>query len=246
MTSRGVLVTGGAAGIGGAICRAFLDAGDRVVVVDCDPAAAAALSRSYSDRVRVLVGDVREDSLLEQAVSTTVEWAGQLDIAVNNAGVAGPHRALHEFSLDEYELIMGVNVRGVFCAMRHELPAMLAAGRGSIINMASAIGLVGARDQSVYSASKHAIVGLTRSSALDVAGTGVRVNCVCPGVIESNLSREAMATNPQLAEVWKGLHPVGRLGQATEVAQAVLWLASDQSSFVTGASLPVDGGYTSR
>lgn len=246
MTSRGVLVTGGAAGIGGAISRAFLDAGDRVVVVNQNPASAAALSRDYGDHVQVLVGDVREDALLARAVRAAVEWAGQLDVAVNNAGVAGPHRPLPEFSLDEYDLIMGVNVRGIFNAMRHELPVMLAVGRGSVINMASALGLVGARDQCIYSASKHAVVGLTRSAALDVAGTGIRINCVCPGVIESDLSREAMASNPGLAEIWKGLHPVGRLGQATEVAQAVLWLASDQSSFVTGTSLPVDGGYTSR
>jgi NAD(P)-dependent dehydrogenase (short-subunit alcohol dehydrogenase family) len=246
MTYRGILVTGGAAGIGGAISRAFLDAGDRVVVVDQNPAATAALSRDYGDRLQVLVGDVRDDGLLEQAVRTTVEWAGRLDVAVNNAGVAGPHRPLPQFSLDEYDLIMGVNVRGIFSAMRHELPVMLAAGRGSVINMASALGLVGAPDQSIYSASKHAVVGLTRSAALDAAGSGVRINCVCPGVIESDLSRDAMAANPGLAEAWKGLHPAGRLGQATEVAQAVLWLAGDQSSFVTGTSLSVDGGYTSR
>lgn len=246
MTDRVVLVTGGAAGIGGAISRAFLDSGDRVMVVDRNPVAAGVLSRHYGDRVQILVGDVREDDLLARAVRAAVDWGGVLDVAVNNAGVAGPHRPLPEFSLDEYELIMAVNVRGVFSAMRSELPVMLAAGRGSVVNMASAIGLVGARDQAIYSASKHAVVGLTRSAALDVAGSGVRVNCVCPGVIESDLSRDAMAANPGLAETWKGLHPVGRLGRATEVAQAVLWLAGDQSSFVTGACLPVDGGYTSR
>lgn len=245
MANRGVLVTGGAAGIGGAISQAFIEAGDRVVVVDKDPDAAKVLAKRYGDSVRILVGDVREDDLLARAVSMAVDWCG-LDVAVNNAGVAGPHRPLVEFTLEEYELIMDVNVRGVFSAMRHELPVMLAAGRGSVINTASALGLVGAPDQSVYTASKHAVVGLTRSAALDVAGKGVRVNCVCPGVIESDLSREAMAANPGLAQVWKGLHPEGRLGQASEVAQAVLWLSSDQASFVTGISLSVDGGYTSR
>lgn len=246
MANRTVLVTGGAAGIGAAVTQAFLEVQDRVVVVDRDPVAAAALSREYGDRVRIQIGDVRDDTLLARAVAIAVEWGEQLDVAVNNAGIAGTHRPLHEFSLDEYDMIMDVNVRGIFSAMRHELPAMLAAGHGSIVNTSSAIGLVGARDQSIYSASKHAVAGLTRSAALDMAGTGVRVNCVCPGVIESDLSREAMVANPGLAQTWKGLHPVGRLGQAAEVAQAVLWLAGNQSSFVTGACLPVDGGYTSR
>lgn len=246
MTGRTVLVTGGAAGIGGAVSRAFLGAGDRVLVVDRDDDPVAALRAEFGDRVRAVRGDVREDDLAARAVRTAVDWGGGLDVAVNNAGVAGPHRPLWEFSPEEYDLIMGVNVRGMFSSLRHELPVMLAAGRGSVINMASAVGLVGARDQSVYAASKHAVVGLTRSVALDAAGTGVRVNCVCPGVIESDLSRGAMAADSSLEATWNGMHPVGRLGRASEVADAMLWLAGDQSSFVVGACVSVDGGYTSR
>lgn len=245
MANRGILITGGAAGIGEAITQAFIEVGDRVVVIDKDPDATQALAQKYGDSLKVLIGDVRDDDLLAHAVSIAVDWCG-LDVAVNNAGIAGPHRPLVDFSLDEYALIMDVNVRGVFSAMRHELPVMVAAGHGSVINTASALGLVGAPDQSVYTASKHAVVGMTRAAALDVADKGVRINCICPGVIESDLSRKAMSENPGLAQIWKGLHPARRLGQASEVAQAVLWLASDQASFVTGTSLSVDGGYTSR
>lgn len=246
MPSRGVLVTGGAQGIGGAISRAFLENGDRVVVVDTAGDGSGVLTDRYGDKIQVIEGDVRDGGVLAAAVRATQDVAGRLDVAVNNAGVAGPHRPLAEFSDEEYEQIMGVNVRGVFNAMRHELPVMQEQGAGAIINMASAIGLVGAANQSVYSASKHAVVGLTRSAALDVAGSGIRVNCVCPGVIESPLSRSAQQDNPGLSEVWNSLHPIGRLGQPEEVAAAALWLADPASSFITGAAISVDGGYTTR
>jgi NAD(P)-dependent dehydrogenase (short-subunit alcohol dehydrogenase family) len=245
-TGRGVLVTGGARGIGGAVSRAFVENGDIVVVVDSVGPAGMALRPGEAERLRVVQGDVRDEKVLARAVGEVEELAGQLDVAVNNAGVAGPHRLLVDFTAEEYELIMGVNVRGVFNAMRHEIIAMQRQDAGVIVNMASAIGLVGAANQSVYSASKHAVVGLTRSAALDYGGTGLRINCVCPGVIESDLSRAAQAENPGLGEVWSGLHPIGRLGQPEEVAAAVLWLADPASSFITGAAISVDGGYTTR
>lgn len=246
MADRGVLVTGGAQGIGGAVSRAFLAKGDLVVILDRNTAPAAPLREDYGERVVLIEGDVRDEAVLATAVGRTLDLAGSLDVAVNNAGVAGPHKRVADFSDDDYDYIMSVNVRAMFQALRQEIPVMERAGRGAIINMASAIGLVGAANQAVYSASKHAVIGLTRSAALDTAGSGVRVNCVCPGVIESPLSLTAQEENPNLAEIWNSLHPAGRLGRPEEVAAAVAWLADPSSAFVTGVALSVDGGYTTQ
>lgn len=246
MSRRGVLVTGGAQGIGLAITQAAVAAGDDVVVVDQRDFDASIWSRMDGANVTLVLGDASDADTIAHATDIILTRAGSLDVAVNNAGVAGPHRPIYEFSDEDFEQIMGVNVRGVFVGLRQELRIMMSQGSGAIVNMASALGLVGAEKQAVYSASKHAVVGMTRAAALDAKSSGVRVNCVCPGVIGSPLTAAAIAADPALGEVWQGLHPLGRLGEANEVAKAVMWLASEEASFVTGAAISVDGGYTSR
>src|SRR5690606_5194792 len=166
---------------------------------------------------------------------------GGLHVAVNNAGIGGPSAPMGEYPLDGWEQVIGINLTGVFLAMRHQLPAMQAAGGGSIINMASILGQVGFRDSCAYVAAKHGVLGLTRNAALEYAASGIRVNAVGPGFI-----RTPMVENNLDADTLRALadaHPIGRLGEPAEVAELVLWLASGKASFVVGSYYPVDGGH---
>ena len=239
------VVTGAGAGIGRAAALAFSAEGLKVVVADLDVAGGegtvelitAAGGTAVFVRCNVtLEGDV------EQLMAQTISHYGGLDYAFNNAGIEIEQGRLADGTQDEFDAIMGVNVKGVWLCMKYQLPLMLARGGGAIVNTASVAGLGAAPKMSIYSASKHAVIGLTKSAAIEYAKKGVRVNAVCPAVIDTDMFRRAYEADPRKAEYAAAIHPVGRIGTVDEVASAVLYLCSDGAAFTTGHALAVDGG----
>ncbi|MEB0005584.1 SDR family oxidoreductase [Pseudomonas sp. MH9.2] len=241
------LVTGAAAGIGRATALAFAEQGLKVVVADLDSEGGEGtvelIRAAGGDAVFVRCNVTKEAEvrqLMEQAVSTY----GRVDYAFNNAGIEIEKGRLAEGSEAEFDAIMGVNVKGVWLCMKYQLPLMLAQGGGAIVNTASVAGLGAAPKMSIYSASKHAVIGLTKSAAIEYAKKKIRVNAVCPAVIDTDMYRRAYETDPKKAEYVAVMHPVGRVGTVEEIASAVLYLCSDGASFTTGHALAVDGGVT--
>lgn len=242
------LVTGGGGGIGRAAALAFARAGARVMVADIgEPGGRETLEliRAAGGEARFVKVDVVRAADVQQMVAQTVAAFGRLDCAFNNAGVELENARLHEADDETFERVMAVNVKGVWLCMKHELPQMLAQGGGAIVNTASVAGLVGAAKMPAYTASKHAVLGLTKAAALGYARQRIRVNAVCPGVIRTEMYERAAALREGLPPgTIENLHPVGRLGEAEEVAAVALWLCSDAASFVTGHAHTVDGGLT--
>ncbi|MHA6161335.1 SDR family oxidoreductase [Pseudomonas sichuanensis] len=241
------LVTGGAAGIGRATAQAFAGQGLKVVVADLDAAggeATVALIREAGGEALFVACDVTRDSDVRQLHEKTVQAYGRLDYAFNNAGIEIEKGRLAEGSEAEFDAIMGVNVnvKGVWLCMKYQLPLLLAQGGGAIVNTASVAGLSAAPKMSIYAASKHAVIGLTKSAAIEYAKKGIRVNAVCPAVIDTDMFRRAYEADPRKAEFAAAMHPVGRIGKVEEIASAVLYLCSDGAAFTTGHSLTVDGG----
>jgi len=241
------LVTGAGSGIGEACVMAFVREGAHVVLSDIVGEDADRVLKS----VQKLGGDgivVRTDVSRamdnEHQVQIALQAYGRLDIAVNNAGIGGPAALTGDYPLDGWEQVINVNLNGVFYGMRYQIPAMLKSGGGSIVNMSSILGQVGFATASAYVAAKHAVVGLSKNAAMEYAAQGIRVNSVGPGFIRTRLLTKHL-TEEQLTGI-AGMHPVGRLGRPEEVAELVLWLASDKASFVTGSYYPVDGGYLTR
>ncbi|MFD9704513.1 glucose 1-dehydrogenase [Lentzea sp. NPDC059081] len=246
LAGKSVLVTGAAQGIGAAIAELCADQGAAVVVVDVQEAQGEELARSINARggeCCFVRADVTRAAEVDAAVRLAVERYGRLDCAVNNAGIDGERSLLHLSSDDNWAAVLAVNLTAVRLCMKYELARMNEQGSGAIVNVSSAAGLVGV-DQglSAYVAAKHGVVGLTRAAALEYAKKGIRVNAVCPGVVRTPmldaLLRDGIVTN----EFAEGMHPFGRLAETAEVAEAVAWLCSDASSFVTGHPLAVDGG----
>jgi NAD(P)-dependent dehydrogenase (short-subunit alcohol dehydrogenase family) len=183
---------------------------------------------------------------VQALIEKTMASYGRLDIAFNNAGVEQGGTPLPEQTEATYNRIMDINVKGVWLSLKHEIPAMLKNGGGAIVNTSSGLGLVGRAKVGIYVASKHAVEGLTKSVALEYAKQGIRVNAVSPGLIQTEMFDRSVQTNPEGMEYFKTTLPMGRIGTPQEVVNAVLWLCSDASSFVTGQSLVVDGGYTAQ
>ncbi len=250
LAGKVALVTGGASGIGRATALAMAREGARVVVADVAEAGGAETVQRIAAAGGQAVfqrADVAEPDDVEALVRCAVETYGRLDCAFNNAGIEGAVAAPHEYPDDVFDRVIAVNLKGVWLCLKAEVRQMLAQGGGAIVNTASAAGLVGAPTISAYDASKHGVVGLTKSFALAYARQGIRVNAVCPGIIRTPMvERSFLARDPNAAARLEASEPVGRLGTPEEVAEAVVWLCSDAASFVTGVALPVDGGMVAR
>ncbi|MBP5099248.1 SDR family oxidoreductase [Pseudomonas protegens] len=241
------LVTGAANGIGRATAQAFAAQGLKVVVADLDTAGGegtVALIREAGGEALFVPCNVTLEADVQSLMARTIEAYGRLDYAFNNAGIEIEKGRLAEGSMDEFDAIMGVNVKGVWLCMKYQLSLLLAQGGGAIVNTASVAGLGAAPKMSIYAASKHAVIGLTKSAAIEYAKKKIRVNAVCPAVIDTDMFRRAYEADPKKAEFAAAMHPVGRIGKVEEIASAVLYLCSDGAAFTTGHALAVDGGAT--
>ena len=241
------LVTGAGSGMGRATAQAFAEAGASVVLADINEnalrAAADGLTTTGHTAVSVTC-DVSNEDDVAALVARTVASLGRLDMAFNNAGIMIPPSDAADEAVDNFDRVNAINLRGVWACMKHELRQMRKQGSGAIVNCSSLGGLVGLPGRASYHASKHGVIGLTKSAALEYAPRGVRINAVCPGTIYTPMVADMLAKGElDMAEAVRN-QPIGRLGQAEEIAAAVLWLCSAASSFVVGVALPVDGGYT--
>jgi NAD(P)-dependent dehydrogenase (short-subunit alcohol dehydrogenase family) len=244
MSSPVVLITGGLTGIGRAAAIAFAKAGSQVVVSGRKSDAGEALAselRALGSEAEFVQADVRSEEDVRRLVDWTVERFGRLDAAVNNAGTEGKPGPLVEQTADTYAATFDTNVLGTLLSMKHELRVMMAQGAGSIVNISSTYGHEGAKGASIYAGSKHAVEGMTKSAALEAAGSGVRVNAVAPGPTDTGMLDRFTGTAERKAALQSGV-PLGRIGRPEEIARAIVFLASDASSFVTGQIVSVDGG----
>jgi NAD(P)-dependent dehydrogenase (short-subunit alcohol dehydrogenase family) len=246
LINKVALVTGASSGIGRAAAIAFAREGAKVVLASRGEASTLETLRMVEECggegifVRTDVSVAKD---VENLIDKTIEAYGQLDCAFNNAGVSGPAGPLLDLTEQDFQQIMDVNLKGVWLCLKYELPVMLANGGGSIVNMSSAAGLTGAAGTAAYTASKHGVVGLTKVAALEYAKANVRINAVCPSVIDNTVMIEQIKVSyPAVYHYLLATHPIGRIGQPEEVANAVAWLCSDEASFITGVAFPVDGG----
>ncbi|MCP3137393.1 SDR family NAD(P)-dependent oxidoreductase [Pyxidicoccus xibeiensis] len=245
-SGRVALVIGGTSGIGLTTARGFARAGAAVAIAARGEEAgqkARASLEAEGARVLFVQADVRDEAAVARAVEATVKGFGRLDFAVNSSGHGGDMAPLEQASQAVWDDVMAVNARGVWLAMRYEIPAMLASGGGSIVNVSSVFGLAGRAAHHAYVASKHAVVGMTRSVALEYAQRGIRVNALCAGVTRTPGMQQAEVHVPELVQGLVAQHPMGRMATEEEVAGAALWLCSAGAGYVTGVPLPVDGGF---
>ena len=249
LEGRVALITGAASGIGRAAAGLFAGEGARVVLADVDGEGAEAVAGRVRDAGGEALGvaaDVSVASDVRAAVGAALDAWGRLDCAYNNAGISGPAHPVAEMPEEQFDRALAVMLKGVFLCMKYELPPMLERRAGAIVNCASGAGLIGFPGQSGYVAAKHGVVGLTKAAALEYAASGVRVNAICPGTARTGIVEDWVGDDPELERQVTALHPVGRIAEPEEIAQAALWLCGDQASFVTGSALSVDGGYVAQ
>jgi NAD(P)-dependent dehydrogenase (short-subunit alcohol dehydrogenase family) len=240
-----VLVTGGAYGIGRAAAIGFAQRGAKVVIADIDVQRGEETLRRVKgaggDAIFVKT-DVSLESDVEVLVNKAVQTYGKLDCAFNNAGIHKQFVSTIDFTEADWNEMINVNLKSVWLCMKYEIRQMLKQGKGAIVNTSSAAGLVGAPSNPAYPASKHGVVGITKSTALEFARKGIRVNCVCPGPTRTGMNESLVATNPEMVKAMDQKVPMGRIGEPEEVAAAAIFLCSDEASYITGHALPVDGG----
>ena len=242
------IVTGGGSGIGQAACYSYAQEGAKVVVSDVDENGGNETCRAILDRNGEAIfvrADVSNPSDCQALVAKTLEKYGQLDIAFNNAGIGGEANLTADYSVEGWQKVISINLSGVFYGMKYEIPAMLKAGGGAIVNMSSVLGQEGFARSPAYAAAKHGVIGLTQTAAVEYAQQGVRINSVGPAFIHTPLI-SGLEENKQTRDYLISLHPIGRLGTPEEVAALVIWLSSEKASFAVGGYYEIDGGYLAR
>ena len=242
---RVALVTGGGSGLGQAAARILAGRGARVVVADVNDAGGAETVEQCQEAGSEAVfahTDVTQEDQVEAAVATAVDTWGRLDAALNNAGTTGPSKPTADYTLEEWNAVVALNLTSVFLCLKHEIPQMVSQGGGAIVNTSSGAGLVGFAGLPGYVATKHGVIGLTRAAALEYVKAGVRVNAVCPGSTRTPMLEGFMGGDPVIERAMEQSAPIGRLARPDEIAEAMVWLLSDAASFVVGHAFAVDGG----
>jgi NAD(P)-dependent dehydrogenase (short-subunit alcohol dehydrogenase family) len=249
LENKVALVTGGATGIGRAVALELAKEKARIVLADVNQDACAAtcdaIKKSGSEAIWQKV-DVSSANGVKDLVDFAVNKFGGLHVAVNSAGIQGELATTVECTEENWDRIVSTNLKGVWLCMKYEIAAMLRHGAGSIVNIASNFGLVGSSRMPAYSASKHGVVGLTKTAAIEFSSSGIRVNAVCPGPTDTPLVQAIVRGEPSIVEAIKSRVPIGRMASAEELAESIVWLVSDRASFVAGAVLSVDGGYVAQ
>ncbi|NOK18153.1 glucose 1-dehydrogenase [Corallococcus carmarthensis] len=243
------LVTGASSGMGLVTAKAFAAAGASVVLADVNTAALTGTVDALTSSGHAAIGvtcDVSDEEQVAALVRRAVEAYGRLDMAFNNAGIQAPPTDAADEPADLFDRVNAINLRGVWTSMKHELKQMRQQGSGAIVNCSSLGGLVGLPGRAAYHASKHGVIGLTRSAALEYAPRGIRINAICPGTIATPMVTDMLAKGELELSAAIANQPIGRLGEPEEIAASVLWLCSPGASFIVGVALPVDGGYTAR
>lgn len=250
MKTKVALVTGAATGIGRDTAIAFARKGAKIVISDINDGKLKETEKQIKKdggEVLSVKADISQEGDVRNMINEALKKFGSLDIACNNAGISGGSATTGKYSIEDWDQVLNINLKGQFICMKYEIEAMLENGGGSIVNVSSILGLVGFVEAPAYVASKHGLLGLTKTAAIEYASQGIRVNAVCPGFIDTPMLETAgITTDEETKQHIISLHPAGRLGKPREVADAIVWLASDEASFVTGHPLLVDGGYVAR
>lgn len=241
------IITGGSFGIGRATAIAFSKKGARVVIVDWveDQETLNQIKSTGAEAIFIKC-DVSKDEDVRMMVKKTIDTFGRLDYAFNNAGIEGIRGTTVDCTEENWDKTIAINLKGVWLCMKYQLPELLKQGSGSIVNCASIAGMIGYQDLPAYVASKHGIIGLTKTAALEFAKSGIRINAVCPGVIKTPMIDRLTGNNKEAEDQYASMEPIGRLGRPEEIANAVVWLCSDEASFITGHAMAVDGGWLAQ